>query len=150
MSKYSKKTKSKQTNNNLFIALAAVVVLAAGLAAILTGGGQSEVAGSLPRDVSVDQAAELRGQGAFMLDVRTQEEWDEVHIPGAVLIPLDELPSRLDEVPKDAEVVVYCRSGNRSLTGRDILLGAGFQEVTSMLGGIKEWQSSGYPLEFGP
>jgi rhodanese-related sulfurtransferase len=81
------------------------------------------------------------------LDVRTQEEWNEFHAPNTTLIPLDQLASRLNEVPTDREIVVVCRSGNRSQQGRDILLNAGFEQVTSMTGGLNEWQASGYPVE---
>ncbi len=101
------------------------------------------------KDVSVQKAAELREDGAFVLDVRTPEEWDQVHIPGAALIPLDQLAGRVNEVPKDQPVLVYCRSGNRSQTGRDILLAAGYEQVTSMTGGITAWAAAGYPTETG-
>ena len=89
----------------------------------------------------------MREDGAFVLDVRTQEEWDAGHIPGATLIPLDQLASRVSEVPADQPVVVYCRSGNRSKSGRDILTAAGLEQVTSMNGGIGAWQAAGYPVE---
>jgi rhodanese-related sulfurtransferase len=85
-------------------------------------------------------------QGAFVLDVRTQQEWDEYHAPNTTLIPLDQLQSRLGELPKDEQIVVVCRSGNRSQQGRDILLSAGFQ-ATSMAGGLKDWSAKGYPIE---
>lgn len=68
-----------------------------------------------------------------------------ISYPGASLIPLGELPNRLKDVPKDREVVVVCRSGNRSQTGRDILLKAGFTQVTSMAGGVSEWQFKKLP-----
>ena len=109
-----------------------------------TGGGGTT---SLPSAISVDQAYEKYQAGAFVLDVRTQEEWDEYHAPNTTLIPLDQLVSRLNEIPRDKEIVVVCRSGNRSQQGRDILLGAGFQQVTSMTGGLNEWRSKGYPIE---
>jgi rhodanese-related sulfurtransferase len=73
------------------------------------------------------EAYDLYQQDVFLLDVRTQEEWDSQHVPGATLIPLDQLESRLDELPQDQEIVVMCRSGNRSQTGQDILLNAGFE-----------------------
>ena len=69
--------------------------------------------------------------------------------PHATLIPLGDLASRVAEVPKDRQVVVVCRSGNRSATGRDILLGAGFPSVTSMAGGMNDWTTAGYPTESG-
>lgn len=102
-----------------------------------------------PGEVTIAQAAEKREQGAFILDVREPQEWQQVHIPGATLIPLGELSSRVNEVPKDREVVVVCRSGNRSATGRDILRSAGFTRVTSMAGGVTQWQAQGLPVASG-
>ncbi|MCS7055695.1 MAG: rhodanese-like domain-containing protein [Thermoflexales bacterium] len=101
---------------------------------------------ALPPNVSVGQAAALRTAGAFMLDVREPFEWNEYHMPGATLIPLGQLPSRLNEVPTDKPIVVVCRSGNRSQIGRDILLRAGFAAVTSMDGGMRAWRSAGLPV----
>jgi rhodanese-related sulfurtransferase len=101
----------------------------------------------LPVEISVDEAYEMYQAGDFLLDVRTQEEWDEFHIPGTTLITLDELENRVDEVPRDQNVVVVCRSGNRSQVGRDILRTAGFTQVTSMGGGVNDWRESGYPTE---
>ena len=75
--------------------------------------------------------------------------WNTVHIPGANLIPLGELASRVDELPKDQEIVVVCHSGNRSAKGRDILLKAGFTQVTSMAGGMTQWEAAGYPTVSG-
>ncbi len=104
---------------------------------------------TLAEEISVDQAHELYQAGTFVLDVRTQEEWDEYHAPNTTLIPLDQLPNRLSELPKDREIVVVCRSGNRSQQGRDILLAAGFN-ATSMAGGLSEWYAKGYPIEGAP
>ena len=109
-----------------------------------TGSGATT---SLPAAINVDQAYEKYQAGAFVLDVRTQEEWDEYHAPNTTLIPLDQLVARLNEIPRDREIVVVCRSGNRSQQGRDILLEAGFKQVTSMNNGLKEWRSKGYPIE---
>lgn len=110
----------------------------------------ASVAANLPKEISVDEAALKRDQGAFILDVRQPEEWQEYHVPGSTLIPLDQLASRLNEVPKDKEVVVVCRSGNRSREGRDILLNANFDQVTSMAGGLREWSAKGYETVSGP
>lgn len=78
--------------------------------------------------------------GAFLLDVRTEEEYKELRIPGSVLIPVAELPDRLSELPKDPAkpIVLYCRSGNRSATAAGILVKAGFPVVYDM-GGINNW-----------
>jgi rhodanese-related sulfurtransferase len=124
------------------------IVLLAFLAAALLMRPASK-AETLPPEISVAQAAEKRSTGAFILDVREQDEWDEIHIPDATLIPLGQLEGRLSEVPRDQEVVVVCRSGNRSKTGRDLLLQAGFKNVTSMAGGMKEWQAQGFPTASG-
>ncbi|MBI5053866.1 MAG: rhodanese-like domain-containing protein [Chloroflexi bacterium] len=101
-------------------------------------------------EIAVKEAVAKREAGAFILDVRTVEEWKEFHVPNSTLIPLDELPKRVAEVPRDKEVVVVCRSGNRSQAGRDILLNAGFTKVTSMSGGLNEWRSLGFPTVTGP
>lgn len=104
---------------------------------------------ALPAEVSVAEALALRESGAFVLDVREPDEWDAVHIPDATLIPLGELASRVNEVPGDQQVVVVCRSGNRSAEGRNILLDAGLPSVTSMAGGMNDWAASGYPTASG-
>jgi rhodanese-related sulfurtransferase len=95
----------------------------------------------------VDEAYEKYQEGVFFLDVRTRQEWDEYHAPNTTLIPLDQLESRLDELPANEEIVVVCRSGNRSQSGRDILRNNGFAETTSMSGGLGAWRAAGYPTE---
>ncbi|SHO50569.1 rhodanese-like domain-containing protein [Desulfopila aestuarii] len=75
-----------------------------------------------------------------LLDVRQPKEYEQAHIPGARLIPLGELPQRLDELDRDREIIVYCRSGVRSKSGYQILNSAGFSRVLNMTGGINGWQ----------
>ena len=144
-----KKSQRKSSNPNwLYIAIATVVVLLLGFASyslFLRPADQAEA--GLPSVITVDEAYAKYEAGTYLLDVRTPEEWDEYHIPGTTLIPLDELPQRVSEVPQDEEVVVVCRSGNRSQEGRNILKDAGFTQVTSMDGGLKAWSSAGYPTE---
>lgn len=124
-----------------------ILLIAALIAFIILQSGGAGGNASLPSAISVEEAYEKYQAGAFVLDVRTVEEWNEYHAPNTTLIPLDELSKRLDEVPRDREIVVVCRSGNRSQEGRDILLGAGYEQVTSMTGGLNEWRSKGYPIE---
>ena len=81
----------------------------------------------------------------LILDVRTPEEYAEGHLEGAKLIPVSELEDKLNEIPKDKPVVVYCRSGRRSATAADILVENGFSQVYDM-GGIIDWQEKGYPI----
>jgi rhodanese-related sulfurtransferase len=133
----------KSSRLGLWVLVALLVLVAAVLYIQFAPGPQAPQGAT----ISAQEAFEKSNQGAFLLDVRTQEEWDEFHVPGTTLIPLDELPDRLAEVPEDREIVVICRSGNRSQEGRDILVDAGFTQVSSMSGGLKEWGSLGYPLE---
>lgn len=100
--------------------------------------------------ITAAEAYQKYSSGVFLLDVREPEEWDENHIPDTTLIPLSELEDRIAELPKNQEIIVVCRSGNRSQEGRDILLENGFTQVSSMSGGLKDWQSAGYPVTSGP
>jgi rhodanese-related sulfurtransferase len=146
--KVKKATRRKINYINYLAVLLVILVAVAGLL-FLQQGSQASASNedSLPGEVSVVEAAGLREEGAFMLDVREPYEWDEYHIPGAVLVPLGELEARLSELPQDQEIVVVCRSGNRSVVGRDILLRAGFEDVTSMAGGMNQWRSAGFEVE---
>ncbi|MBT3319065.1 MAG: rhodanese-like domain-containing protein [Clostridia bacterium] len=74
-----------------------------------------------------------------LLDVRSYDEFDEGHIEGATLIPVDELAERWSEIEEYDKILVYCRSGNRSVTASEILLDEGFGEVYNLLGGIGAW-----------
>jgi rhodanese-related sulfurtransferase len=84
---------------------------------------------------------------AVLLDVREQDEWDAGHAPGAVHIPLGELPSRLDELPDpDAgTLAVACRGGGRSSRAVAWLTQQGF-DVANLDGGMKAWESAGKQL----
>jgi rhodanese-related sulfurtransferase len=81
--------------------------------------------------------------------VRQTSEWNEYHIPDSTLIPLDQPAGRQNEVPRDREVVVVCRSGNRSGKVREILMKAGFTKVTNMQGGLLQWRADGFPTTRG-
>jgi phage shock protein E len=130
------------------VQLAMVAVVAFIVYLIASAGGTSS--SGLANEVSTDEAYKMYQQSStFTVDVRTQAEWDEYHAPNTTLIPLDQLQDRLSEVPKDKEILVVCRSGNRSQQGRDILLSAGYN-ATSMTGGLKEWYAKGYPIEGAP
>jgi rhodanese-related sulfurtransferase len=147
--------KISSTQSTLLMIGAAVLVLLVIFAGVsLLRSAQASVANAgaagLPPEVTVAEALEKREAGAFILDVREPSEWEDAHIPGATLIPLGQLASRLDEVPKDQEVVVVCRSGNRSAEGRDILLRSGFEKVTSMAGGMNQWKAARNPTVSGP
>jgi rhodanese-related sulfurtransferase len=80
-----------------------------------------------------------------ILDVREQYEFDEFNLNGT-LIPLGELPGRLDEIDsfKNEELIVHCRSGKRSATAQQFLIQNGFTNVRNLIGGVLDWQ-----MEFG-
>ena len=81
-----------------------------------------------------------------LIDVRTPEEFASGHIQNAINIPVESLQDRLDEVPGNMPVIVYCRSGNRSATAVQILVAAGVQPVYD-LGGIQIWVAEGFPVQ---
>jgi rhodanese-related sulfurtransferase len=99
-------------------------------------------------DVTVEEASNLIADkpNLVILDVRTQSEYDDGHIEGAILIPVQELPDRLDELDQSDELLVYCRTGNRSSSAVEILGEAGFSKIYHMSDGITEWISEGYPV----
>jgi rhodanese-related sulfurtransferase len=91
--------------------------------------------------ISADDALELIDTAdAVLLDVRTPSEYDEGHIEGAVLFPLSSIESSIETaIPdKSTEIIVYCRSGNRSADAVDILIDLGYTNVHD-LGGIIDW-----------
>ena len=130
----------------LWVALL-LILLAVSSLGLAGCGTASAPAVAVPATITVDEAYEKYQQGVFFLDVRTQEEWDDYHAPNSTLIPLDQLSSRVGELPQGEEIVVVCRSGNRSQQGRDILRSNGLEASTSMAGGLKEWRAAGYPIE---
>jgi rhodanese-related sulfurtransferase len=151
--KTQKKNKNKQKQNGVSgflrqplaqigILVGVVLIIAAIALSARTGSGNSS---GLPAEVSTSEGYQMVQEGAFFLDVRRPDEWDQYHAVGATLIPLDELPNRLDELPKDKKIVVICHSGNRSKKGRDILVQNGFQ-ATSVTGGLLQWYADKLPF----
>jgi rhodanese-related sulfurtransferase len=100
--------------------------------------------------ISQDAFLALPSQGAeapFVLDVRTPEEYASGYVPGAVNIPHDQLASRLAEVPKDKEIVLYCRSGRRTALAADVLAANGYKKLEHLDGDIIAWVEKGRPLQ---
>jgi len=97
-----------------------------------------------PADSAVIDALELkqkidRGDKFVLLDVREPHEYQIARIPGSILIPLGDLPKRLNELDKNADIVAQCKSGGRSQKAMDLLKQNGFQHVRNMTGGITAW-----------
>ena len=101
------------------------------------------------REVSVDDAFKKYQSGIFVLDVSWQAEWDEYHAPNTTLIPLDQLFNRMNEVPKNREILVVSRSQASSQKARDLLLSAGYNAI-NMAGSMSEWYTKGYSIEGAP
>lgn len=101
------------------------------------------------REVSIDEAFQLYQDKVAFLDVRTPAEWNAAHVPGSTLLPLEDLEDRAGELPRDLELVVYCRSGDRSAQAARILMDAGFSDVYSMDGGLNDWIAAGYEVDPG-
>jgi rhodanese-related sulfurtransferase/rubrerythrin len=83
----------------------------------------------------------MAGDAFTLLDVRQPSEYEAEHLPGAKLIPLPELGSRLSELDPDKPTVVYCAIGGRSRVAAQVLAAKGFKEVLNLSGGIKAWDS---------
>lgn len=104
---------------------------------------------AIVRNVSVDEAYRMlqqRGDDFYLLDVRTSEEFREVRLAGAKLIPIDQLLGRMQEVPKDKPLLVYCAVGSRSAQVVGYMGRVGFPEVYNLYGGIYAWGKKGYPV----
>ena len=87
----------------------------------------------------------------FILDVRTQDEYDAGHIRGSIRIPVQDIPQQelnksLAEIPRDKKILVYCRTDRRSTLASEILVNNGFKEVYNMKGGITEWTNAGFEV----
>jgi rhodanese-related sulfurtransferase len=86
-----------------------------------------------------------------IVDVREQDEYDTTHVPGMQLLPMSEFMDRVDELPDDPPLVLFCRSGNRSGQIADYLNATGEHgEVANLEGGILAWAAMGLPYEGAP
>jgi rhodanese-related sulfurtransferase len=108
-----------------------------------------------PRLQTVDaerfaQVIEAGGADLVIVDLRTPEEFAEVHIPGAINIDYYDaaFESELDALAKETSYAVYCRSGNRSADTMAMMRALAFTDVTELAGGIITWYEAGFPLDF--
>jgi len=100
-----------------------------------------------PKEVSHAEAREMLDNGAQLVDVRADHEWETGHLPGAVHIALPELAARVGEIDKDRPVILYCRGGNRSSMATTALAEAGY-DAAKLSEGAVGWEEEG--LEFEP
>jgi rhodanese-related sulfurtransferase len=105
-----------------------------------------ETTGGETKEVTREEARRLVEEGAQLVDVRADHEWEAGRIPGAKHIPLAELNERTGEIEQDRPVVLYCRGGNRSTMAADALAAAGY-DAAKLSGGIVGWEEESLPLE---
>lgn len=131
----------------LFVILSLLVISCQAEAETANGSAQQN---AIYQDLSNEEFSDgIMENNILLLDVRSPQEYEDLHIPGAMLIPVQELNQRIEEIEslKDHPVYVYCRSGNRSRTASQILLDNGFSQVYNLDRGISSWASQGYPTE---
>jgi rhodanese-related sulfurtransferase len=98
------------------------------------------------KEVSREQAQKLIDEGAQVVDVRAEHEWEAGRIPGATHLPLAELAQRAGEIDKERPVLLYCRGGNRSTMATAALAEAGY-DAAKLTEGITGWAEAGLPLD---
>jgi hydroxyacylglutathione hydrolase len=123
-------------------------------AILATNRGESDYEWAMPHDhqqvddVSPAEAPRwLREHHGVVVDVREPAEFSAGHVPGAVSMPQAELATRLQELPRDRELLVVCESGTRSLRAAKFLKQVGFGSVTNLAGGTAAWRNVGQPVE---
>lgn len=96
---------------------------------------------------AADALAQVEQGDVLLLDVREPAEWALGHAEGAVHVPLGQLRGRADAtIPRDARILVYCASGNRSVLAADTLQELGYGRVASVKGGLRAWADAGGPI----
>src|SRR5579884_2847941 len=96
--------------------------------------------------VEPEEAARLaESEGAVLLDVREQEEWDAGHAPAARHLPMSTISGRAEEIPTDRLIVCVCRSGGRSAAVTEALVNGGWK-AANLAGGMQAWEAAGLPV----
>lgn len=109
----------------------------------LRGGVRAWLEAGFPQahvpQISVEELRERIGKGAFVLDVRTKNEWNAGHIEGAQWLMAGDLPKQLDQLPRDKTIHVICGTGYRSSVSTSVLRRSGFKDVVNVAGGMTAW-----------
>ncbi|BHH82065.1 rhodanese-like domain-containing protein [Desulforhopalus sp. 52FAK] len=103
-------------------------------------------------EVTADEAFELlNNRKLFILDVRTQKEYEQLHLANTHLIPIQELQQRIGELEeqKHEDIFVYCATGNRSTVAARFLADSGFKRIYNLRYGVYDWAKKGHPYETG-
>jgi len=135
-------------NKNLYLLSCFLIIFLSVLYYETTGIKESYVT------ISVSEAKELidNNENLFILDVRTDSEFNDGHISRAYLIPHTDISLRQDELPKNKSkpILVYCRLGGRSVTASTTLDSLGYTQVKNMADGFDAWKAASYPYDTGP
>lgn len=125
-------------NTRLALVAASMLVICAAAKADV------EVAAVTGEELLARQASATK---AFVLDVRTPEEFVSGHVPGAVNISHEQIAERLAEIPRDREVVLYCRSGRRAVLAAEVLAANGYSRLGHLTGDMAGWAAAERPVE---
>ncbi|KXA90875.1 hypothetical protein AKJ57_03390 [candidate division MSBL1 archaeon SCGC-AAA259A05] len=133
-----------------FSAVIAALIIVGGLTAVLffTPSMSEDYSSGVYENFEAVEAKDLiASEDPVVLDVRTPDEFESGHVPGAILLPVDELRgSTFLEIPHDEEVLVYCRSGRRSSWAAEYLSQKGFARTYNLSGGVLAWKKHGYEI----
>lgn len=126
-----------------------IVIVALAISTLIQSCGSSN--SSEKSEVTPTEALKLSKENVLFVDVRSTEESEEqgYKVKNLINIPLDELEQNLDKLPKDKQLVLVCKSGNRSAQAFDILKEKGYSKISSMSGGMNEWSNLNYPTLSG-
>jgi hydroxyacylglutathione hydrolase len=103
--------------------------------------------GAVDRVLTTSARALAELDGVTIVDVRSDSEWNDGHIPGSRHIFLGDLLTAADELPTEGPLVISCQGGSRSSIGASLLRTRGFTNVINFSGGFREWQNAGLPVE---
>jgi rhodanese-related sulfurtransferase len=133
--------------------VAAMMSMRRGIAVLLAACLPMAPLAAAQSDAAISQAQLLErmqsGQAPALIDVRSPEEFESGHIPGAINIPLQSLPRRVNELAayQERELVLYCEIGGRAARGSDWLASRGFQQLRLLDGHMSAWRGAGLPTE---
>lgn len=137
-------TKQRLTAFLLLLLLTPVALVACGMGEVSSDGYEN---------TSLEHAHTHWAQGDksqipfLFVDVRTAKEFKGGHIPGAINIPVQQLPLRMQQVPSDQQVYVYCEAGIRSARAASMLVKAGYSNIENIGDGMRGWRKAGYQQE---
>ena len=99
-------------------------------------------------EIDVDELERRLAAGATLVDVREPDEYDQVRVPGGILVPLQSVPDRLDDIPAEGTFFVICAKGGRSMAAAEFLRAEG-RDAVNVAGGTTAWVDAGLPTESG-